>query len=449
MFVPRVSPNTNATLSTPNHPECVVKHKNPLFPHQRQNQPHLPLPQSSSPTEHTYNPNPKMSTTPTSLLFSPSTPPASTRSASATEETPCPRPRSFSNPGSSPRRNLTLTRRRSQNNSTRRRENGSALLYTSPPMETRSRACSSETVIHHSISPSPSVPNPPKPDDNSSRPHQPINLANKPEVTRRQSLPLLNTTNFPHLSSNRSPTATTPIAPQEKDRLELVYNLLTSTFRFEWRSKLLPDAPLSPLRQFPFPGSLKGSSTQSQNSSKPTSRKLQKRASVNLLSSPHQPLLRKPKSTGNLLSTYNSNSLRGTSSIRSQIAQNSPQVQGSQQAQTQSPPAPLLQMDHRTPPLLVDGRRTIIPIPKFQRTLKIYWRRGLDKRALPTHTFPSQNVKGTTTCGTVPTSNSKLHDRLGPRGETEVLVRRVKIPGKIWFERNFMGRWGECWVERC
>jgi hypothetical protein len=74
---------------------------------------------------------------------------------------------------------------------------------------------------------------------------------------------------------------------------------------------------------------------------------------------------------------------------------------------------PLIDLPVNCPPLLVDGRMQIVQIPKWKRDVGFFWR----------------------SC-----SGSK----------TEVHWRRVRLPWKIWTERNFgEGRmWRELWIER-
>jgi hypothetical protein len=69
-------------------------------------------------------------------------------------------------------------------------------------------------------------------------------------------------------------------------------------------------------------------------------------------------------------------------------------------------------------------------IPTLTREIDVYWGRGLDVRR--------RNVGGKETI---------LESRRGS-GDTEVLVRRVRLPRKVWFERNVLGLWSELWVER-
>lgn len=75
--------------------------------------------------------------------------------------------------------------------------------------------------------------------------------------------------------------------------------------------------------------------------------------------------------------------------------------------------SPLVELPFQGPPLLVDGRMQIVPIPKWNMEVGFFWR----------------------TCN-------------GER--TEVMWRRVHLPWKIWVQRNF-GRkemWRDLWIER-
>jgi len=75
---------------------------------------------------------------------------------------------------------------------------------------------------------------------------------------------------------------------------------------------------------------------------------------------------------------------------------------------------PLLEMQENMPPLLVDGRMTIVEIPRWRRKMHIHWR--------------SCDGKG-----------------------TAVWRMEVRLPGWVWWERNVgsMGRglWREVFVE--
>ncbi|EPE28743.1 hypothetical protein GLAREA_09864 [Glarea lozoyensis ATCC 20868] len=83
---------------------------------------------------------------------------------------------------------------------------------------------------------------------------------------------------------------------------------------------------------------------------------------------------------------------------------------------------PCFELDERSPPMLIDGRKTIVRIPRWKREMDVYWRRGMDVRG--------RNGRGSGT------------------GGTEVLVTRVKLPRWVWLGRNVWGRWDEIWVER-
>lgn len=65
------------------------------------------------------------------------------------------------------------------------------------------------------------------------------------------------------------------------------------------------------------------------------------------------------------------------------------------------------------PPLLVDGRMQIVEVPRWKRKVGFYWRTSDGER-------------------------------------TRVLWRSVKLPGRIWWQRNFGEKlWTELWIERC
>jgi hypothetical protein len=74
---------------------------------------------------------------------------------------------------------------------------------------------------------------------------------------------------------------------------------------------------------------------------------------------------------------------------------------------------PLIDLPVTGPPLLVDGRMQIVQIPKWKREVGFYWR----------------SCNGAT---------------------TEVRWKSVRLPWKIWMERNFgeEEKWTELWIER-
>jgi hypothetical protein len=74
---------------------------------------------------------------------------------------------------------------------------------------------------------------------------------------------------------------------------------------------------------------------------------------------------------------------------------------------------PLQNLPVHCPPLLVDGRMQIVHIPKWKRTVGFYWRSCNGER-------------------------------------TEVRWRNVRLPWKIWMERNLgeSEKWTELWIER-
>ncbi|RDL34444.1 uncharacterized protein BP5553_07572 [Venustampulla echinocandica] len=81
-------------------------------------------------------------------------------------------------------------------------------------------------------------------------------------------------------------------------------------------------------------------------------------------------------------------------------------------------------LDNFNPPLLVDGRKTVMPLPRFKRTVKVYYRRSAR-------------------------ATDREKDAPPVRGETEVIIRRLKLPISVWFQRNVLGQWEELWVEMC
>lgn len=76
--------------------------------------------------------------------------------------------------------------------------------------------------------------------------------------------------------------------------------------------------------------------------------------------------------------------------------------------------------DIYNPPMLVDGRKTVMHFPRFKRTIKIYYR-------------------------VLARVDGEKSGRI--RGDMEVIVRRLKLPIGIWLERNVLGRWDELWLE--
>jgi len=75
--------------------------------------------------------------------------------------------------------------------------------------------------------------------------------------------------------------------------------------------------------------------------------------------------------------------------------------------------SPLVELPYDMPPLLVDGRMQIVEVPRWKRKVGFYWR----------------------------TSDGE---------QTRVLWRSVKLPGRIWWQRNFGEKlWTELWIERC
>jgi hypothetical protein len=74
---------------------------------------------------------------------------------------------------------------------------------------------------------------------------------------------------------------------------------------------------------------------------------------------------------------------------------------------------PLIDLPVTCPPLLVDGRMQIVQIPKWKREVGFYWR----------------SCNG---------------------AKTEVRWKSVRLPWKIWMERNFgeAEKWTELWIER-
>ena len=70
---------------------------------------------------------------------------------------------------------------------------------------------------------------------------------------------------------------------------------------------------------------------------------------------------------------------------------------------------PMLEMQENLPPLLVDGRMTVVDVPRWSKTLKLFWR-----------SFDGER--------------------------TEVRKREVELPVWVWMARNFGDRWKECFV---
>jgi len=70
---------------------------------------------------------------------------------------------------------------------------------------------------------------------------------------------------------------------------------------------------------------------------------------------------------------------------------------------------PMLEMQENLPPLLVDGRMTVVDVPRWSKTLKLFWR-----------SFDGE--------------------------KTEVQKREVELPVWVWMARNFGDRWKECFV---
>ncbi|CAL3968601.1 unnamed protein product [Diplocarpon coronariae] len=85
---------------------------------------------------------------------------------------------------------------------------------------------------------------------------------------------------------------------------------------------------------------------------------------------------------------------------------------------------PMIEMREDRPPLLVDGRMTIVQIPRWRKSFKVYWRRGVMWRS----------SKGK------PLTNSEGE-------ETMVWEVEVKLPGWVWAARNCgVAEWRECFV---
>lgn len=74
--------------------------------------------------------------------------------------------------------------------------------------------------------------------------------------------------------------------------------------------------------------------------------------------------------------------------------------------------SPLVELPLHGPPLLVDGRMQIVEIPKWRRKVGFFWR----------------------TCS----------------GEKRTVIwRNVRLPWRIWMERNFRRKkWRDLWIER-
>ncbi|PVH86450.1 hypothetical protein DL98DRAFT_649912 [Cadophora sp. DSE1049] len=70
---------------------------------------------------------------------------------------------------------------------------------------------------------------------------------------------------------------------------------------------------------------------------------------------------------------------------------------------------PMLEMQENLPPLLVDGRMTVVDVLRWSRTLTLFWR----------------SCDGDT---------------------TEVWRREVELPVWVWMARNFGEKWKECFV---
>ncbi|KAG9236855.1 hypothetical protein BJ875DRAFT_455359 [Amylocarpus encephaloides] len=155
--------------------------------------------------------------------------------------------------------------------------------------------------------------------------------------------------------------------PKTKDPTQLVYNITTSKFRRARRSTLFPDSAPS---------------------------------------SPRSPSPTRPPGANRLIK-------KRRPAFVPQAAEPS-----------------FMNIDIYMPPLLVDGRRSVIVFPRKARTIEIYWRHGLNIRT------PK-----------VGTGEVEKKQR-GHPGETTVQLRRVKLPSKIWFERNVLGWWEELWIER-
>jgi hypothetical protein len=174
------------------------------------------------------------------------------------------------------------------------------------------------------------------------------------------------------ISSLATNTTSTTLKNRGKDPLELVYNLTTSTFRHARRSTLL------------LPGLLPSSPIIPSSSAKHA--EVRTRPNVFRKKYPYSPIA---------------------------TAQ------------------PFFETIERSPPLLVNGRKSVMNIPRWTREIDVYWRRGLNIR--------KRNVmRGR--------ENGNGNKRA--TGETEVVVRRVTLPKRIWMERNALGMWSELWIER-
>jgi hypothetical protein len=74
--------------------------------------------------------------------------------------------------------------------------------------------------------------------------------------------------------------------------------------------------------------------------------------------------------------------------------------------------SPLIELPFDGPPLLVDGRMQVVAIPKWKTEVRFFWR----------------------------TSNGE---------KTAVVCRKVRLPWKIWVQRNFgKEMWRNLWIER-
>ncbi|KAK0121709.1 hypothetical protein ONS95_009994 [Cadophora gregata] len=70
---------------------------------------------------------------------------------------------------------------------------------------------------------------------------------------------------------------------------------------------------------------------------------------------------------------------------------------------------PMLEMQENLPPLLVDGRMTVVEVPRWSKHLRLFWRSFNGERS-------------------------------------EVWRREVEFPLWVWMGRNFGDRWKECFV---
>ncbi|KAH8653119.1 hypothetical protein BGZ60DRAFT_548668 [Tricladium varicosporioides] len=152
------------------------------------------------------------------------------------------------------------------------------------------------------------------------------------------------------------------------DPLELVYNIRTSTWRCDFRSCLLLPSDLL----FHPPTSLSP------------------RLSSTTIYSPNSNL---NNLTTTPVSTFNSSLWR---SLDQQL----------EDSETSN-----FETTITNPPLLVDGRRMLVKLPRWKRDVKLLWRRS------------------------------------GGGRDNSVVERGVKIPGKVWVQRAVVGWWGWIWVE--